>query len=239
MPTVSAIAETGTLMVCSRPGQERVASLLPPYHVAIVERRQIVPDLIDAFAMLQQEQMTDVQVPMTNEIRNPQSAIRNLPSNVTLITGPSKTGDIELQLTTGVHGPGKWRVIDPNGDEMLVEKGRAGAFGVAASSFPLDDRAQDGTWKAIWETGAARDEVTFDVRGSRGKCWDAIVSGEAAAMTATIPQPIMARAIGLPVLKDYAELHEPYQAGSIVTTRRFFRSIAKIVREPSCAHENA
>jgi L-lactate dehydrogenase complex protein LldG len=107
----AAIAETGTLMVCSRPGQERVASLLPPYHVAIVERRQIVPDLIDAFAMLQQEQMTDVQVPMTNEIRNPQSAIRNLPSNVTLITGPSKTGDIELQLTTGVHGPGKWRVI--------------------------------------------------------------------------------------------------------------------------------
>lgn len=86
-----AIAETGTLMVCSRPGQERVASLLPPFYVAIVERKQIVPDLIDAFAMLE--------------------AGENLPSNVTFITGPSKTGDIELQLTTGVHGPGKWRVI--------------------------------------------------------------------------------------------------------------------------------
>jgi L-lactate dehydrogenase complex protein LldG len=85
-----AIAETGTLMVLSRPGQERVASLLPPMHIAIVERRQIVPDLIDAFVMLGGEQ---------------------LPSNVTFITGPSKTGDIELQLTTGVHGPGKWRVI--------------------------------------------------------------------------------------------------------------------------------
>lgn len=85
-----AIAETGTLVMCSRPGHERVASLLPPMHIAIVERKQIVPDLIDVFEALVAE---------------------SLPSNITLITGPSKTGDIELQLTTGVHGPGKWRVI--------------------------------------------------------------------------------------------------------------------------------
>lgn len=88
-----AIAETGTLFVCSRPGQERVASLVPPMHVAIVERSQIVPDLLDAFRILHER------------------GLENLPSNITLITGPSKTGDIELQLTTGVHGPGKWRVI--------------------------------------------------------------------------------------------------------------------------------
>jgi len=88
-----AIAETGTLMMCSRPGQERVASLLPPMHIAIVERQQIVPDLIDAFQLLAER------------------GTSQLPSNVTWITGPSKTGDIELQLTTGVHGPGKWRVI--------------------------------------------------------------------------------------------------------------------------------
>jgi L-lactate dehydrogenase complex protein LldG len=88
-----AIAETGTLMMVARPGQERVASLLPPMHIAIVERRQIVPDLIDSFDMLAA------------------SGLEQLASNVTFITGPSKTGDIELQLTTGVHGPGKWRVI--------------------------------------------------------------------------------------------------------------------------------
>ena len=70
-----------------------MASLTPPVHIAIVERVQIVPDLIDAFERLAGR------------------GLDALPSNVTLITGPSKTGDIELQLTTGVHGPGKWRVI--------------------------------------------------------------------------------------------------------------------------------
>jgi len=106
-----AIAETGTLVMCSRPGQERVASLLPPYYVTIVERRQIVADLVDAVAALGIGRMTKDPASMTNNIPNPQSPIPNLPSNVTLITGPSKTGDIELQLTTGVHGPGRWRVI--------------------------------------------------------------------------------------------------------------------------------
>jgi L-lactate utilization protein LutC len=91
-----AIAETGTLVMCSRTGRERMTSLLPPVHVAIVERRQILPDLFDAVQRL---------------------ARRGddwLPSNVTLITGPSKTGDIELQLTTGVHGPSMWHVIVVN-----------------------------------------------------------------------------------------------------------------------------
>ncbi|MBB74807.1 MAG: hypothetical protein CMJ75_09870 [Planctomycetaceae bacterium] len=88
-----AIAETGSLLVASGPGHERVVSLLPPVHVAIVARCQIVPDLIDAVSWLREQ------------------GAGNLASNVTLISGPSKTGDIELQLTTGVHGPGHWYVI--------------------------------------------------------------------------------------------------------------------------------
>lgn len=88
-----AIAETGTLWLHSAPGQERLASLAPPRHIAIVERSQIVPDLLDAFAWLQQQ------------------GFDRLPSNLALVTGPSKTGDIELQLTTGVHGPGIWQVL--------------------------------------------------------------------------------------------------------------------------------
>jgi L-lactate dehydrogenase complex protein LldG len=91
-----AVAETGTLVMCARPGRERSASLLPRIHVAIITAEQIVPDLIDAFASLE--------------------ADGEPPSNVTLITGPSKTGDIELELTTGVHGPGKWHVIVVGGE---------------------------------------------------------------------------------------------------------------------------
>lgn len=88
-----AIAETGTLMMCSQPDQPRMGSLVPPVHVALVEAGQIVPDLFDAFEHM--------------KLAGPQ----NLPSNLVFITGPSKTGDIELQLTTGVHGPKHWHVI--------------------------------------------------------------------------------------------------------------------------------
>ncbi len=63
--------------------------------------------------------------------------------------------------------PGRWRITDPGGDELLLERGRAGALGVADTSFPLDAHAAVGTWRAAWETGEARDEVPFDVRPFR------------------------------------------------------------------------
>lgn len=88
-----AVAESGTLAVLSKADHPRMVSLLPPVHVAVVGESQIVPDLFDLFERLQ--------------IRS----FDEWPSNLALITGPSKTGDIELQLTTGVHGPGDWRVI--------------------------------------------------------------------------------------------------------------------------------
>lgn len=91
-----AIAETGTLAMASGPGTERVASLLPPVHIAIVAADQILPDLFDLFEKMQS---TAEKSPI------------DMPSNWTLITGPSKTGDLELKLTTGVHGPGTWHVI--------------------------------------------------------------------------------------------------------------------------------
>jgi L-lactate utilization protein LutC len=87
-----AVAETGTLALCSHPGQGRVVSLLPPNYLAIIEPKQIVPDLFDLFERLEEQKL-------------------HLPSNVALVTGPSKTGDIELKLTTGVHGPGNVHVL--------------------------------------------------------------------------------------------------------------------------------
>jgi L-lactate utilization protein LutC len=84
------IAETGSIVLTSRPGQARSLSLLPPVHIAVAHQSQLIPDLFDLF-----EKCT----------------ANTLPANVTLVTGPSKTGDIELRLVTGVHGPGEVHVV--------------------------------------------------------------------------------------------------------------------------------
>jgi L-lactate dehydrogenase complex protein LldG len=89
----AAVAETGSLVVCSGPGLARGLSLVPPVHVAIVKGSDIVPDLIDLW--------NDSRIrPRLTES-----------SNVVLITGPSKTADIEGVLITGVHGPREVYVV--------------------------------------------------------------------------------------------------------------------------------
>ncbi len=80
-----AVAETGTLVCSSGPQRARGGSLIPPLHIALVRTTQIVPDLYDCLAGC--------------------GAGPNLPANINLITGPSKTADIEGILVTGVHGP--------------------------------------------------------------------------------------------------------------------------------------
>ena len=73
-----AIAETGSLIVCSKLGQPTDVSLLPPVHLALFEESQIIADIFDLFTLLEPQ---------------------GLPSNLGFIPGPSKTGDIELKLT--------------------------------------------------------------------------------------------------------------------------------------------
>lgn len=87
------LAETGSVVLVSRPQQPRSPSLLPPVHIAVAERGQILPDLFDLF---ETQQVTKSE---------------ELPACLSIITGPSKTGDIELRLVTGVHGPGEIHVI--------------------------------------------------------------------------------------------------------------------------------
>jgi L-lactate dehydrogenase complex protein LldG len=86
------IAETGSVVMLTRSDQPRSLSLLPPVHIAVARHEQIVEDLFDLFEA---------------------SAIgaAPLPACVSIITGPSKTGDIELKLVTGVHGPGEIHVV--------------------------------------------------------------------------------------------------------------------------------
>ena len=81
-----ALADTGSVVVSARPSLPRSLSLLPSLHVALVRASQIVPDLSAAFAAYA-------------------GAETDLPSAVHVITGPSRTSDIENDLTIGVHGP--------------------------------------------------------------------------------------------------------------------------------------
>lgn len=85
-----AIAETGSLVIRHRPEHGRLLSLVPFVHVAIVQPKQFVADLIDFFEILAKE---------------------GVGSGVTLISGPSKTADIEMNVVTGVHGPNVVRVF--------------------------------------------------------------------------------------------------------------------------------
>lgn len=94
--------------------------------------------------------------------------------------------------------------------------------------------------RALLEWGINPDrDVRLDVKGNRGRCYDAVLAGEAVAMTATIPQPLLARTMGLPVLKDYATAHEPFQLGAIVTTRRLAEVRAGMVERFLAAQRRA
>ncbi len=85
------VAETGTLALLAAPGQGRAVSLLPPLHIAVLDAGDVVYELAALFEQVQ--------------------ARGELPSALTFITGPSKTGDIEQKLTIGVHGPGELHLI--------------------------------------------------------------------------------------------------------------------------------
>ncbi len=90
-----AIADTGTLVLLTDESKPRSVSLLPPIHLAIVRKSDIMTDISELFIILKQRLDTG----------------QSVPSCMTFVTGPSRTADIELNLTLGVHGPKELHVI--------------------------------------------------------------------------------------------------------------------------------
>ncbi|MBI4266944.1 MAG: lactate utilization protein [Chloroflexi bacterium] len=89
-------AETGTLFIIENEGNIRLATSAPPVHIALVGMEKLVPTLGEAFKTAE----------VTWRYAN-----YTVPSYLSLVSGPSKTGDIEKVTTYGVHGPGEFHVV--------------------------------------------------------------------------------------------------------------------------------
>src|SRR5439155_2970850 len=83
------LADTGSVVLASSPDEPRAASLLPWDHVTLVAADRILPGLDALF-----EAVGD-----------------DLPSSLAIVTGPSRSADIEQKLAVGVHGPGEVHLV--------------------------------------------------------------------------------------------------------------------------------
>ena len=83
------LADTGSVVLAASPEEPRARSLLPDVHVALVREDRILPGLDELFARVRDD----------------------MPSALAIVTGPSRSADIEQSLTVGVHGPGEVHVV--------------------------------------------------------------------------------------------------------------------------------
>lgn len=83
------LADTGSVVLAASPDEPRARSLLPDVHVSLLREADVLPDLAALFRQLGAE----------------------LPSALAIVTGPSRSADIEQRLTVGVHGPGEVHVV--------------------------------------------------------------------------------------------------------------------------------
>jgi L-lactate dehydrogenase complex protein LldG len=87
------VAQTGSVLVTSLSAGGRALSVLPPHHVVIAQRGQVVADLASALKLARRRYAP------------------KWPSFLSFITGPSRTGDIERILVLGAHGPKKLTIF--------------------------------------------------------------------------------------------------------------------------------
>jgi L-lactate dehydrogenase complex protein LldG len=86
---VYGLAETGSVVLAASPEEPRAASLLPEVHITLLAEERILPGLEALFEALGAQ----------------------LPSALAIVTGPSRSADIEQKLAVGVHGPGEVHIV--------------------------------------------------------------------------------------------------------------------------------
>jgi L-lactate dehydrogenase complex protein LldG len=86
---VHGLADTGSVVLAASRDEPRARSLLPDVHVTRLREDRILPSLADLFAAVG----------------------GHLPSALAIVSGPSRSGDIEQTMTVGVHGPGEVHVV--------------------------------------------------------------------------------------------------------------------------------
>jgi L-lactate dehydrogenase complex protein LldG len=114
----SGIASTGTLILEPDTGTPRSVSLVPPLHIALVHARALHPDL---HAAAKTERWSD-----------------GMPTNLVLVSGPSKTSDIQQTLAYGAHGPRELWVVIVLDDDTANEAALHGAGLSAKAPRPAD-----------------------------------------------------------------------------------------------------
>jgi L-lactate dehydrogenase complex protein LldG len=83
------LADTGSVVLAASPDEPRARSLLPAVHITVLAEDRLLPGLPELFEALGDD----------------------LPSALAIVTGPSRSGDIEQELVVGVHGPGEVHVV--------------------------------------------------------------------------------------------------------------------------------
>ena len=98
-PALAAIAETGTLMLTSGPERPTTLNFLPETHIVMLRADQVVGGMEEAWATLRERYGRGV-----------------MPRTVNLVTGPSRSADIEQTLQMGAHGPRRLHIILVDGE---------------------------------------------------------------------------------------------------------------------------
>lgn len=101
-PCFAAVAETGTMLMLAGPAHPTTLNILPDTHIVVLRTSRIVGAYEDAFDLIRAERGAAGEMP---------TGRRFMPRNVMMITGPSRSADIEQTLELGAHGPRRLHVI--------------------------------------------------------------------------------------------------------------------------------